>query len=98
MRSIYLVAYDVTNDKKRTKVHSKLKGYGEPLQYSLFRCTLTPSERVRMRTELWELIDHSTDRVLVVDLGPDDGRGKEALESWGKAMEDPAAHEGMLIV
>ena len=98
MRSIFLVAYDVTKDKNRTKMHTKLKGYGEPLQYSLFRCALTSSELIRLRSELWDLIDHATDRFLIVDLGPDDGRGARALESWGKAWEDPAAHDGMLIV
>ncbi len=98
MRSIFLVAYDITEDKSRTKIFHKLKGYGEALQYSLFRCALTPSERMRLRTELWELINHKTDRVLLIDLGPDDGRGRTALESWGKPLEDPATHNGILII
>lgn len=98
MRSIYLVAYDVSDDKRRTKIHSKLKGYGEALQYSLFRCGLTPGERARLRNELWPLIEHATDRILLIDLGPDDGRAAHALESWGKQLDDPAAHEGILVV
>lgn len=98
MRSVYLVAYDVSNDKRRTKIFKKLKGYGEALQYSLFRCALTPNERLRLRAEMWELIDHATDRFLIVDLGPDDGRGHFALEAWGCALQDPAAHDGILIV
>lgn len=98
MRSVLLVAYDVTIDSRRTKVHAKLKGYGEALQYSLFRCSLTPTERLRMRGALWELIDHSTDRILLIDLGPDDGRGRTAMESWGKPLDDPAAHDGTLII
>ena len=98
MRSVFLVAYDVADDKRRTKIFKKLKGYGEGIQYSLFRCALTPSERLRMRAEMWDLIDHTTDRVLLVDLGPDDGRGGSALESWGKPLEDPAGHDGMLII
>lgn len=98
MRSIYLVAYDVTDDKRRTKIFKKLKGYGESLQYSLFRCALTPSERIRMRSEIWELINHATDRILLVDLGPDEGRGQTALETWGQALVDPAAHDGILVV
>ena len=98
MRNVYLIAYDVTDDNRRTKLHSKLKGFGEALQYSLFRCTLTPSERVKLRSEVWDLIDHATDRILLVDLGPDDGRGRAALESWGKQLIDPAAHDGIMIV
>lgn len=98
MRAVFLIAYDVTDDKRRTKIFRKLKGYGEALQYSLFRCALTPSERLRLRAEMWELIDHSTDRVLLIDLGPDEGRGQSALESWGKPLDDPASHNGILIV
>ncbi len=98
MRSIYLIAYDVSDDKRRTKIFKKLKGYGESLQYSVFRCALTPSERLRLRAEMWELINHLTDRVLLVDLGPDDGRGRAAMESWGKPLDDPAAHDGILVI
>ena|ERR1019366_5702224 len=98
MRSIYLVAYDVTDDKRRTKIHSKLKGYGEALQFSVFRCALTPSERLRLRSEMWHLINHMTDRVLLIDLGPDDGRGRDACESWGMPLVDPAGHDGILII
>jgi CRISPR-associated protein Cas2 len=98
MRSVFLIAYDVSDDKRRTKIHQKLKGYGEAVQYSLFRCALSPSERMRLRSEMWELINHATDRVLLIDLGPDEGRGRSALESWGKPLDDPAAHNGILIV
>ena len=98
MRSVFLIAYDVTDDKRRTKLHAKLKGYGEALQYSLFRCTLTPSERLRLRGDVWGLIDHATDRILLIDLGPDEGRGRQALESWGHPLIDPASHNGTLIV
>lgn len=98
MRSVVLVAYDVTDDGKRSKVHSKLKGYGDAIQYSLFLCVLTANQRVKMRSDLWGLIDHSTDRILLVDLGPDDGRGRSALESWGRSLDDPASHDGIMIV
>lgn len=98
MRSVYLVAYDVSDDKRRAKVFKKLKGFGEALQYSLFRCALTPGERLRLRSEIWELINHATDRILLVDLGPDEGRGESALESWGMALNDPAAHNGILVI
>lgn len=98
MRSICLVAYDIADDKRRTKVHKKLKGYGEALQYSLFRCVLTPPQRSRLRNDVWPLVDHSTDRILLIDLGCDDGRAASALESWGKPLADPAVHNGILVI
>jgi CRISPR-associated protein Cas2 len=98
MRSIYLVAYDISDDKRRTRIFNKLKGYGEALQYSLFRCALTPGERARLRNDLWPYVDHGADRILLVNLGPDDGRTVAALESWGKPLDDPAAHDGILVI
>lgn len=98
MRTIFLVAYDVTEDRRRTKIFKKLKGYGQSVQYSLFRCILTPTERQRMKTELWDLINHATDRILLINLGPEDGRGLSACESWGKPLDDPASHDGILVI
>ncbi len=98
MRNVFLIAYDVTEDKRRTRLFKALKGYGEALQYSLFQCKLTPAERSRLRLELWNMIDHSTDRLLQIDLGPEEGRGQLALEAWGQAIKDPAAHDGSLII
>jgi CRISPR-associated protein Cas2 len=94
VRNVYIVGYDIVDDKRRTKAHAKLKGFGEPLQYSLFRCILSETGRLKLRAALWELIDHAEDRVVLIDLGPDDGRGRESVETWGKALEDPAAATG----
>ena len=98
MRSVYFVAYDIADDKRRTRAYKKLKGYGEAVQFSVFHCRLTTNERLRLREELWAMIDHATDRVMLVDLGPDDGRGRESIESWGKPLDDPASGDGLLIV
>lgn len=98
MRAVILVAYDISDDKRRTRVHKKLKGYGEALQFSLFRCTLTASERVRLRNDLWTMVDHAADRIVIIDLGPDDGRGTLAIDAWGKPLGDPAEHTGLLII
>jgi hypothetical protein len=53
---------------------------------------------MRLRSEMWDLIDHTTDRVLLIDLGPDEGRGRLSLEAWGKSLDDPAAHNGILVI
>ena len=98
MRQVYLIAYDVADDKRRTKVFNKLKGYGDALQYSLFRCVLTPAQRLILRSEVWNIINHDQDRILLIDLGPDDGRGRTVVEEWGKVLEDPANHDGPLIL
>ena len=46
---LYVVAYDIQNDKRRTKVHKVLKGFGEWTEFSPFECFLTKLESSRQR-------------------------------------------------
>ena len=33
-----LISYDISEDKRRTKIHKMLKSYGQWMQYSVFEC------------------------------------------------------------
>jgi CRISPR-associated protein Cas2 len=50
----YVIAYDIPDDKRRTKVHKILLGYGKWTQYSLFECFLTRKQLVLLRSKLEE--------------------------------------------
>ncbi len=50
----YVIAYDIPDDKRRTKVHKILMGYGKWTQYSLFECFLTRKQLVLLRSKLEE--------------------------------------------
>ncbi|MFM7575972.1 MAG: CRISPR-associated endonuclease Cas2, partial [Microcystaceae cyanobacterium] len=39
-----VVSYDISEDKRRTKVHKILKSYGQWMQFSLFECDLTEKD------------------------------------------------------
>ena len=52
--SCYVIAYDIPDDKRRTKVHQILLGYGKWTQYSLFECFLTRKQLVLLRSRLAE--------------------------------------------
>ena len=56
MRNRYIVTYDISDDDRRTKIFTTLRGYGDHLQYSVFRCDLSSSERVSLTAELHPLI------------------------------------------
>jgi CRISPR-associated protein Cas2 len=84
MRDSYLVCYDICDDKRLRKVFHCLRSWGDHLQYSVFECQLTPMDLVRMRAELNELIHHTEDQVLFVNLGPAEGRGERVITSLGK--------------
>lgn len=51
-RTLYVVAYDIGNDRRRTRVHKTLCGFGEWTQYSLFECHLDEKELVALRGKL----------------------------------------------
>jgi CRISPR-associated protein Cas2 len=48
----YVIAYDIPDDKRRTKIHKILLGYGKWTQYSLFECFLSRKELVLLRAKL----------------------------------------------
>ena len=45
-RKRYLVTYDVSDDKRRTKIFKTLYAYGDHAQYSVFICELNAREYV----------------------------------------------------
>lgn len=59
----YVVAYDIPDDKRRTKVHKILLGYGKWTQYSLFECFLTKKQLVLLRSRLAEYLVAEEDSV-----------------------------------
>jgi CRISPR-associated protein Cas2 len=69
--------------KRLCRVHRCMKGFGEPIHYSVFRCDLTPKSRVDMIVALTELIKEDEDRVMIVDLGPLEGRAEDRIEFLG---------------
>lgn len=50
----YVVAYDIPDDRRRSKVHKILLGFGKWTQYSLFECFLTRKQLVLLRSKLEE--------------------------------------------
>lgn len=50
--TLYIIAYDIPDDKRRTKVHKLLCGYGAWTQFSLFECWLTRRQLLELRAKL----------------------------------------------
>jgi CRISPR-associated protein Cas2 len=83
MRNVYLVCYDVADDKRLRKTYKKMCGFGDPLQYSVFRCELSAVEKQLLKEALWSLLNLEQDRVMLLDMGPVGARGDECVEFWG---------------
>lgn len=65
MMRFVLVTYDIENDRRRTKIHKILEGYGSAVQYSVFECFISDEEYDEMRLRLQRLLDanHPDDSV-----------------------------------
>lgn len=66
--SFYVVAYDIPDDKRRTRIHKILKGFGQWTEFSLFECFLTKKELLQMRAKLDKYLDPGKDKVRIYQL------------------------------
>jgi len=96
VRHRYVVAYDVTDPKRLRVVYKKMCGFGDWLQYSVFRCDLSDVELTLMKAAVGAIINHAEDRLMIVDVGRVDGRGAGAFQFIGVARDIPA--NGAVIV
>ena len=58
-----LVTYDISNDKRRRKLHNALRDYGTPTQYSVFECLLDDKNEKKMRQAVKRVIRPRKDHV-----------------------------------
>jgi CRISPR-associated protein Cas2 len=89
MRQTYIVSYDIGDPKRLRKVYRLMRGYGEHVQLSVFRCDLTHRSLVELRARLVGIIHHAEDQVLFVDVGPEDGRGSTSIAAIGRPYSQP---------
>ena len=61
--TLYIIAYDIPDDKRRTKIHKVLCGYGVWTQYSLFECWLNRRQILELRVKLARHIHEQRDSV-----------------------------------
>ncbi|MFZ4984434.1 MAG: CRISPR-associated endonuclease Cas2 [Blastocatellia bacterium] len=86
MRIRYIVTYDISDQKRLRRVFRTMKGYGDPLQYSVFQCDLSASERILMVEALSAIINQREDQVMLINIGPAENRGRQSVETLGRAL------------
>jgi CRISPR-associated protein Cas2 len=84
MRNSFIVCYDICDPKRLRQVFKIMRGWGDHLQYSVFECQLTKMDAARLRAQLSNVIHHTEDQVLFVNLGPAEGRGDRVISAIGK--------------
>jgi len=85
----FLVTYDICDQARLRKVHKIMLGHGQAIQYSVFRCFLTPTRKVKLMSRLLDAINCHEDQVLLFELGSADTALTRPIEALGLPMEDP---------
>lgn len=83
---LYIVTYDISDQKRWRAIFKLMKGYGEWLQLSVFQCRLNRRRHAELLATLDEIIHHADDHVLMLDLGPADNVEPRVV-SLGKDFE-----------
>ncbi|WP_187997014.1 CRISPR-associated endonuclease Cas2 [Flaviflexus equikiangi] len=85
----YLVAYDVPDDKRRTRLSKLLSSYGERMQFSVFLIDLTRASLMLLTDQLEELMDRDDDAILICDLGTSREANQHSIRYLGRQAKLP---------
>ncbi len=89
-RKRFLVAYDISNEKRLRRVFATMNGFGDHIQYSVFMCELSARERIEMESKLRKIVHATEDQVLVMDLGTADREANAFVASIGRDFSVPS--------
>ena len=64
-RHWYLISYDIRDPKRWRQIYKMMRGSGEWLQYSLFRCHLNKTELEALRWELEKILAQEDDLLII---------------------------------
>ena len=65
---LYVVSYGIPDDRRRTRVHSALTGFGTWVQFSVFECFLDRKQRMLLETRLLQEIHQREDTIRIYGL------------------------------
>jgi CRISPR-associated protein Cas2 len=92
----FLLAYDVTDDHRRTRLAKLLERYGDRVQYSVFVVQIRPAKMVRLLEDIYITIDTRLDSVLICDLGRAEKRIYSRMTFIGR--ERPMTPNDVIII
>jgi len=93
---LYIVTYDIGDQKRWRAVFKLMHGYGDWLQFSVFQCRLSPRRHAELLATLDEIIHHDDDHVLMLDIGVADNVVPRIV-SLGKRSFQPVVREVVIV-
>jgi CRISPR-associated protein Cas2 len=85
---LYLICYDIADDRRRYRVERLLKGRGLRAQRSVFECDLDPDALDDLQGRLEKWIDPDGDRIHIYRLCGKDAAGIATFGGAGR-LETP---------
>ncbi len=90
-QAFYLIVYDISNDRRRTKLHNLLCDYGTPVQYSVFECLLDARELAKMKKAAYRIIRKKVDNLRIYSLCAECVAKTETTAGQEVHTQDPKA-------
>jgi len=70
LKEFYLVCYDISDERRLSRVAKIMEDYGTRVLYSIFECYITPKEFDKMKSAVEKEMDPLDDRVRYYKLCP----------------------------
>lgn len=86
---LYLISYDISDDARWRKVYRAMRGQGDHIQYSVFRCVLTERRLAELVEKLTAIVAPSEDQILIVPLGSAEAERSWKMETIGLPLKIP---------
>jgi CRISPR-associated protein Cas2 len=88
-KKFVIVAYDITQNRRRTRIMKKLKGMGFHIQKSVFECLLTSGQIEQLRRMLLKEADEKEDTIRLYIL-PLELKDQVEIIGSGEVLNDKA--------
>lgn len=62
-KQFLVVVYDISDDRRRTRLHNALLDFGTPVQYSVFECWLDSAGQKKLRQRVAKIVRPRKDHV-----------------------------------
>lgn len=83
---LYIVTYDISDQKRWRRIFKLMKGYGEWVQLSVFQCRMSRMRHAELIALLDGIIHHKDDHIVLMDIGVAD-KIDPKIVSLGKDFE-----------
>ena len=90
----WIVAYDISDPKRLRQVAKSCEDYGYRKQKSVFLCSVSATEMVKLRSRLYDIIDLSLDQVLFIPLC---GKCLHGIEALGRPTSPATANDTVIV-